>query len=74
MDHGFYNPELIEAIQESRMREAERRRAISAAQLRTPLTEWEAMRMAVGPGIQFAGVTERVLDTVTHRVRHRPAA
>lgn len=73
MDHGSGNPEPVKVIQEERMLEAQRRREASLRLLKTPLSEYQMMRMALGPGIQFAGVTERLLDTVTNRAIHHPA-
>lgn len=65
MDHGLATLELVKAIQEARLREAERRRALSRRNTGSELSERTAMRMAVGPGFQFGGVTDGVLAAVT---------
>jgi hypothetical protein len=59
--------ELVGTIQEERRLQASRRRELSKARVRNERPQQEIMRMALGPGIQFAGVTEHVLDTVTNR-------
>lgn len=66
--------ELVRTIQEERLTQAQIRRERSRRLVRTSRSDQESMRMALGPGIQFGGVTQRVLDTVVHRSTSAPAA
>lgn len=59
--------ELVRTIQEERLLQAHLRRERAKQLISRPRSEQEAMRMALGPGTQFGGVTEQVLDTVVHR-------
>lgn len=67
MHHTQLTTELVRTIQEERLQQAHLRRERSKQLISKPRSEHEAMRMALGPGTQFGGVTEQVLDTVVHR-------
>lgn len=56
---------LGKMIEEERMQQAERRRTLARSNSRCHLSESKAMRMALGPGVQFGGATDRVLEAVT---------
>lgn len=74
MNHSLVTSELVKTIQEERLLQAERRR-VQARQLITARGAGEdEMRMALGPGTQFAGVTDRILDTVTRGIRDSAAS
>jgi hypothetical protein len=64
VNHPAITTELIGAIQEERRLQAARRREISRRTVRSERPQQEIMRMALGPGIQFAGVTEHVLNAI----------
>jgi hypothetical protein len=74
MTHQSITAELIGTIQEERRLQAARRREIARRVVRNERPQEEVMRMALGPGIQFGGVTEHVLDTVTNRRLRKTAA
>jgi hypothetical protein len=74
MNHSLITSELVKTIQEDRLLQAQQRRERSRRLIRGSRRQTEMMRMAIGPGTQFGGVTERVLDTVTDRGRSAKAA
>lgn len=65
MNHGPATRVLSEMIEEERIQQAERRRLMARDNSRCHLSESKAMRMALGPGIQFGGATDGVLEAVT---------
>jgi hypothetical protein len=73
VNHPLMTVELIKTINEERLLQAQRRRDISRRLVSRSRPQRETMRMALGPGVQFAGVTEQVLDTVANRPGRAPA-
>ena len=69
MNHSLITTELAKTINEERLLQAQLRRERSRRLSSRSAPQREKMRMALGPGVQFAGVTEQVLDTVTNRNR-----
>lgn len=67
MNHPMLTPELVKTINEERLLQAERRRAKSRRLVSSSQIQHDLMRMALGPGTQFGGVTEQILDTVGRR-------
>lgn len=73
MDHMMLAGELVKTIQEERQLQAQLRREQSRRLARSSRSEQESLRMALGPGIQFGGVTEQLLDAVFDRTGSAPA-
>ncbi|MGD2100805.1 MAG: hypothetical protein PVG83_01070 [Acidimicrobiia bacterium] len=65
MNHSLITTELGATIREERLRQARQRREQSRRLVGDHRAKGDAMRMALGPGIQFGGVTEHVLRIVS---------
>jgi hypothetical protein len=73
VNHPLITAELARTINEERLLQAQRRRERSRRLVAQPPPQMETMRMALGPGVQFGGVTEQVLETIAHGTQTRAA-